>query len=76
MAVPADRLDGVFQTAIAACRERTRQHFELPEDESFEVEYVEDKSWSAYNWYKGGFHSLIQVNTDLPVYIDRAIDMS
>ncbi|HEY0557380.1 MAG TPA: hypothetical protein VGG20_24200, partial [Thermoanaerobaculia bacterium] len=27
-------------------------------------------------WYKGGFHSLIQVNTDLPIFIDRAIDLA
>ena len=40
------------------------------------VEYVTDKSWSGYNWYKGGFHSLIQVNTDLPIFIDRAIDLA
>ena len=38
--------------------------------------YVKDKPWSAYNWYQGGFASLIEVNTDLPVYIDRAIDLA
>jgi hypothetical protein len=74
--IPKERLDAVFQAAIAACRERTLQHLELPENESFELEYVQDKSWSGYNWYKGGFHSLIQINTDLPIYIDRAIDLA
>ena len=48
----------------------------LPADERFTVEYVTDKSWSGYNWYQGGFRSLIQVNTDLPIYIDRAIDLA
>ena len=28
------------------------------------------------NWYQGNFRSLIQVNTDLPIYIDRAIDLA
>jgi hypothetical protein len=74
--IPPDRLDDVFQAAITACRERTSRYMELPPGESFEVEYVNDKSWSAYNWYKGGFHSLIQVNTDLPIYIDRAVDLA
>ena len=74
--VPRDRLDAVFQAAITECRRRTLEHFALPPGESFEVEYVTGKSWSAYNWYKGGFHSLIQVNTDLPVYVDRAIDLA
>jgi hypothetical protein len=48
----------------------------LPPGESFTVEYVTNKSWSGYNWYKGHYRSLIQVNTDLPIYIDRAIDLA
>jgi len=74
--IPPDMLDAVFQAAISACRERTLEHLELPAGESFEVEYVTGKTWSAYNWYQGGYHSLIQVNTDLPITIDRAIDLA
>ena len=74
--IPPDRLDQVFEAAIAECRRRTLAHVELPADESFTVEYVTDKSWSGYNWYQGNFRSLIQVNTDLPIYIDRAIDLA
>lgn len=74
--IPRDRLDTVFTTAIGACRERTMRHLELPPGESFTVEYVTGKSWSGYNWYQGGFKSLIQVNTDLPIYIDRAVDLA
>lgn len=74
--IPRDRLDAVFRAAIDECRRRTSEHIELPPGESFEVEYVTGKSWSAYNWYKGGFHSLIQVNTDLPIFIDRAVDLA
>ncbi len=48
----------------------------LPPTESFTVEYVTNKSWSGYNWYQGNFRSLIQVNTDLPIYIDRAVDLA
>jgi hypothetical protein len=74
--VPPDRLAAVFRTAIDGCRERTRRHIELPEGESFEIEYVSDKPWGGYNWYKGGYHSLIQINTDLPTYIDRALGLA
>ena len=49
---------------------------DLPTEENFRVEYVTGKSWSGYNWYQGNFKSLIQVNTDLPIYIDRAIDLA
>jgi hypothetical protein len=75
-AIPREKLDAVFQTAIRACRERTAAHIELPAGERFTVEYVTNKSWSGYNWYQGGYRSVIQVNTDLPVYVDRAIDLA
>ena len=74
--IPKDRLDAVFTAAIAECRRRTLPHVGLPEGETFTVEYVTGKPWSAYNWYQGNFKSVIQVNTDLPVYIDRAIDLA
>ena len=74
--VPPDRLSRVFDRAIAECRGRTLAHVPLPADEHFTVEYVTGKPWSGYNWYQGGFRSLIQVNTDLPIYIDRAIDLA
>jgi len=74
--IPETKLDAVFRAAIEACRERTLESVELPEGESFEVEYVTGKSWGAYNWYQGGFHSLIQVNTGVPIYIDRALDLA
>ena len=74
--VPPDRLDAVFMRAIEECRERTLQYVELPEGESFVVEYVTDQSWSGYNWYQGGYHSLIQVNVDFPSLIDRAVDLA
>src|SRR5207247_4487016 len=74
--IPRDELDAVFRKAIAGCRARTRPHMPLPSGESFTVEYVNDKSWSGYNWYQGGYRSLIQVNTDLPIFIDRAVDLA
>ena len=74
--VPPDRVARVFDRAIAECRGRTLAHVTLPADEHFTVEYVTGKPWSGYNWYQGGFRSLIQVNTDLPIYIDRAIDLA
>jgi hypothetical protein len=74
--IPRERLDTVFKAAIDACRARTLAHVQLPPGEHFTVEYVTNKSWSGYNWYQGNFRSLIQVNTDLPIYIDRAIDLA
>src|SRR5206468_38078 len=74
--IPKEKLDTVFQAAIKECRARTLAHLALPPNESFTVEYVTNKPWGGYNWYKGNFHSVIQVNTDLPSYIDRAVDLA
>jgi len=74
--IPPARLDATFKAAIDACRRRTLQHVDLPPGESFTVEYVTDKSWSGYNWYQGQYRSLIQVNTDLPIFADRAVDLA
>lgn len=74
--IPPDRVDEVFRAAIQECRARTVEHVDLPAPESFVVEYVNDKPWSAYNWYQGRYQSLIQVNTDFPIYIDRALDLA
>jgi hypothetical protein len=74
--IPKEKLDTVFQLAIKDCRARTLAHVALPPNENFTVEYVTNKPWGGYNWYKGNFHSVIQVNTDLPIYIDRAVDLA
>src|SRR5262245_58503386 len=70
------KLDTVFRTAIAEARRRTIPNIHLSADESFTLEYVTDKPWSGYNWYQGNLKSLIQINTDLPISIDRAIDLA
>ncbi len=74
--IPKGKLDTVFRAASDACRERTVRRLELPPGESFEIEYVTGKPWSGYDWYQGGYRSLIQVNTDLPISIDHAVDLA
>lgn len=75
LAVPEDRLRAVFDAAIAECRRRTLAHYALPEGERFRMEFVTDKPWGGYNWYQGDYESLIEVNTDFPIIIDRAVDL-
>ena len=74
--IPPEKLDTVFTKAINECRRRTLKHITLPEEENFEVKYVNEKPWGAYNWYKGNSFSIIEVNTDLPIQIERAIDLA
>lgn len=74
--IPEEKLKTAFDAAITECRKRTLKNIQLPPSENFTVEYVKNKPWGAYNWYKGNFYSVIQVNTDLPIYIDRVIDLA
>ncbi len=73
--IPKDRLKPVFDAAIAECKRRTALHINLPAGEAFAMEFVTGKTWSGYNYYKGNYKSLIQINTDLPIRISRAVDL-
>jgi hypothetical protein len=75
-AIPAARLDTVFAAAFAEARARTLRHIPLPDSESVALEFVRGQPWGAYNWYRGGYRSLIQVNVDQPLYIDRVLDLA
>jgi len=73
--IPEDKLDTIFKTTISEARKSTKAHYDLPESETFSIEYVKDKPWSGYNWYKGNYTSVIQINTDTRIFIERAIDV-
>jgi len=73
--IPTDRLEPVMKAGIAACKAKTEAHIKLPANERFDLSFVTKKPWSGYNWYQGGAHSLIEINTDLPIYISRALDL-
>ncbi|MGS0681498.1 hypothetical protein ACVBIL_10080 [Shewanella sp. 125m-7] len=74
--VPKDKAAAVFTASVDIARRLTCQHMDLPENESFEIEYVNDKVWTAYNWYKGSSHSLIQLNQDQPLGIERYLELA
>jgi len=73
--VPPGKLKPVFDAAIAECKARTARHIALPKGEQFTLAFVTGKSWSGYNYYQGGYRSRIEVNTDLPIRISRAVDL-
>lgn len=73
--IPTAKLRPVFDAAIAECKARTVQHIALPQGEKFDLGFVTGKSWSGYNYYQGGYRSRIEVNTDLPIRISRAVDL-
>ncbi len=73
--VPRARMEAVMNAAINECRRRTLAHIALPQGEHFALTFVNHQSWSAYNYYKGANQSEIQVNTDQPFAINRAVGL-
>jgi hypothetical protein len=74
--IPPERVPSVMQQAIQACRDQTLAHWKLPPGESVTLEYVHNKPWSAYSFYQGNYHSTIRVNLDLPLTVDRALQLA
>tara|TARA_R110002167_G_scaffold68996_3_gene194682 strand:- start:617 stop:1933 length:1317 start_codon:yes stop_codon:yes gene_type:complete len=74
-AIAEEKVSDVVNLAIAECKKRSDNYISLPNNERFELEYVTGKSWSGYNWYQGDNKSLMQINQDFPMQIDRAIGL-
>ena len=74
--IPPDSLPTVMSRAIQACREQTIAHLSLPADEHVTIEYVRNKPWSAYSYYQGNFQSIIRINTDFGLTVDRALKLA
>jgi hypothetical protein len=66
-AVPPDLLYAAINSLAEDLRQRTLALFGLPEGEHVEFELVSNEPWAGFNYYLGGLHSRVAVNTDLPV---------
>ncbi|MBI2704648.1 MAG: DUF885 domain-containing protein [Actinobacteria bacterium] len=66
-AVPVDKLHGAIHSLADDFRERTQRLFGLPDGEHVDFELTENQPWSGFNYYLGGLHSRVAINTDLPV---------
>ncbi len=75
-AVPVDQLETIMRRSIDECRTRTAQHIKLPDRENFRLEIVSGKPWAAYNWYLGQSQSLIELNTDYPLTVERILELA
>lgn len=74
--VPEDRVTAVMERALQGCRDLTLAHLRLPAGEGVKVEYVSNRPWNAYSRYQGHFQSLIQVNADFALTLDRALQLA
>jgi len=73
--IPIEKVKELAPVIIKRLRELTRIKFDLPENETFSLEFVSDQPWGAYNWYLGGFQSRIDFNTDLPSQVNGLADL-
>jgi len=71
--IPIEKAKELLPFVTKRLQDITDQKFDLPEDESFTVEWVSEKPWGAYNWYLGGYQSRIDVNTDIPADVNRPV---
>jgi hypothetical protein len=65
--IPPENILTVCQHINQELRQRSKVRFVLPENESFDIQLVNNKTWSGYNWYLGDYKSRVDINTDLPV---------
>jgi hypothetical protein len=65
-----------MDAALKVCRERTLVRVAMPAGEKVEVKYVVHKPWSAFSRYMGNDHSVIQVNVEFPLTVDRILDLA
>jgi hypothetical protein len=63
---PGDQAIGAFGELLPLMQARTEALFGLPEGERVTLEAVSGEPWWAFNYYRGGLHSHVVVNTDVP----------
>ncbi len=65
----------IIDAVMPELRARTSELVDLPDGESVEIRFVDDKPWRGYNWYLGGARSRVEVNTDLPIHAHTLVDL-
>jgi hypothetical protein len=74
--VPPDKVPAVLERALDECRRVTREQLALPEDEGVTLTYTRLMPWSAYADYQGNAKTVIRVNMDYGLTVDRAFNLA
>lgn len=74
--VSPDRVAVVMAAALQQCRTETLKHIALPAEERVDVHYVYNKPWSGFSRYMGHARSVIQINLDFPLTVDRILNLA
>jgi hypothetical protein len=73
--IPRDKLQAVLDRALDGCRRVTREHISLPEGEEVTITYTRLMPWSAYADYQGNAKTIIRINLDYGLTVDRAFNL-
>jgi hypothetical protein len=74
--IPEEHLKEVMERSLELCRQQTQAHMQLPPGEHVQLEYVRDKPWSGFSHYKGNLQSVLEINADLRLTVDRALQLA
>lgn len=73
--IPPSKLKDVLSVAIEECRRRTKSYLNLPQDEHAELVLVTGMHWVGFTVYEGNSFSKILLNQEVPVHIERALEL-
>ena len=65
--IPQESIISIVRNIANEFRNRSKELFSLPENETCNYSIVQDKPWTAFNWYLGNYTSRIEINTDIPI---------
>lgn len=74
--IPEDRVPSVMARSMQLCREQTLHHMQLPPGENLRIDYVRDRPWAGYSYYQGHYQSLVDINVDLGITVDQALQLA
>lgn len=74
--IPPERIPAVMDAAVKECRARSLARLNLPAEETITTAWVQDKPWSAFSLYQGGYRSRVRWNADFALTPDRALQLA
>ncbi len=75
LVIPADKRETVFEAALAECRQRTLDHWQLPADESLGIKWTRDVQ-AAWHQYEGANKSTLRINGLTIGLVSGAVDLA
>jgi hypothetical protein len=73
--VPRDLLLTAAERLCGPLRRRSRELSPMPAAEEFELQLVDGKPWSAFNYYLGDYRSRVVINADAPMWSSSLTDL-